>query len=114
MEHYIGNVMGLEKVPFYLREAVCEEMSHGVEVSNLAVLIAKELGESEEFCSRIELAGILHDIGKLKYPLYFFPFLFVQTLGEERLKYHPPISVPTAQSAVLKIQYHAPSLAYIT
>ena len=49
MEHYIGNVMGLEKVPFYLREAVCEEMSHGVEVSNLAVLIAKELGESEEF-----------------------------------------------------------------
>ncbi len=72
MEHYIGNVMGLEKVPFYLREAVCEEMSHGVEVSNLAVLIAKELGESEEFCSRIELAGILHDIGKLKLTKYLY------------------------------------------
>jgi len=72
MENYIGNVMGLEKVPFYLRKAVCEEMSHGVEVSNLAVLIAKELGESMEFCNRIELAGILHDIGKLKLTKYLY------------------------------------------
>ncbi|HBI60732.1 MAG TPA: phosphohydrolase [Lachnospiraceae bacterium] len=64
--------MGLERVPFYLREAVCEEMSHGIEVSNLAVLIAKELGESEEFCNRIELAGILHDIGKLKLTKYLY------------------------------------------
>ena len=62
MEHYIGNVMGLEKVPFYLREAVCEEMSHGVDVSSRAFLIAKELVESEEFCSSIEVAGILHDV----------------------------------------------------
>lgn len=72
MENYLRNVMGLERVPFYLREAVCEEMSHGIEVSNLAVLIAKELGESEEFCNRIELAGILHDIGKLKLTKYLY------------------------------------------
>ena len=72
MENYIRNVMGLERVPYYLRESVCEEMSHGIEVSNLAVLIAKELGEPEEFCSRIELAGILHDIGKLKLTKYLY------------------------------------------
>lgn len=72
MENYIRNVMGLERVPFYLREAVCEEMIHGMEVSNLAVLIAKELGESEEFCDHIALAGLLHDIGKLKLTKYLY------------------------------------------
>ncbi len=41
------------------------EMHHGVKVSNLAVLIAQELGEDEGFCRDISVAGLLHDIGKL-------------------------------------------------
>lgn len=72
MEEYLRNVMAQEKVPLHLREAVCDEMCHGIEVSNLAVMIAKELGEPEAFCDDIELAGILHDIGKLKLTKYLY------------------------------------------
>lgn len=43
-------------------EAIC----HGMIVSELAVLVAKELGCDEEFCSKIAMAGMLHDIGKLQ------------------------------------------------
>ncbi len=72
MEDYMRNVMTLEKVPLHLRETVCDEMCHGIEVSNLAVMISRELGKSEEFCEKIELAGILHDIGKLKLTKYLY------------------------------------------
>lgn len=72
MEEYLRNVMSLEKIPLHLREAVCDEMCHGIEVSNLAVMIARELGESEAFCNDIELAGVLHDIGKLKLTKYLY------------------------------------------
>ncbi|MBQ6660770.1 MAG: HD domain-containing protein [Lachnospiraceae bacterium] len=40
--------------------------AHGEVVSRLAVLVAQELGMSEEFCREIEIAGMLHDIGKLE------------------------------------------------
>ena len=33
-------------------------------VSNLAYQVAKELGEPEEFCHDLAVAGMLHDIGK--------------------------------------------------
>ena len=42
------------------------ELNHGIIVSNLAYDVAKELGQNEEFCSQMAIAGILHDIGKLK------------------------------------------------
>lgn len=72
MEDYIKNVMVLEQIPLQLRETVCDEMRHGIEVSNLAVMIARELGESDEFCGSIAVAGILHDIGKLKLAKYLY------------------------------------------
>lgn len=72
MEEYTKRVAEWEFVPLHIRETVCEEMCHGVEVSNLALMISRELGEGEEFCQKIAVAGILHDIGKLKLTKYLY------------------------------------------
>lgn len=42
------------------------ELDHGVAVSNLAYDVAKELGLPGEQCYELAIAGMLHDIGKLK------------------------------------------------
>ncbi len=42
-----------------------EAIEHGAIVSELAVLVSRELGMDEEFISDIAMAGILHDVGKL-------------------------------------------------
>ena len=42
------------------------ELNHGVVVSNLAYAVAAELGPDEAFCYQMAIAGMLHDIGKLK------------------------------------------------
>ena len=43
-----------------------DELKHGIVVSNLAYAVAAELGRDEEFCYQMAIAGMLHDIGKLK------------------------------------------------
>ena len=43
-----------------------EELNNGIAVSNLAYAVAAELGQDEEFCYQMAIAGMLHDIGKLK------------------------------------------------
>ena len=47
-----------------------EELNHGIAVSNLAYAVAAELGQDEEFCYQMSIAGMLHDIGKLKLTCY--------------------------------------------
>lgn len=47
-----------------------EELNHGIAVSNLAYAVAAELGQDEEFCYQMAIAGMLHDIGKLKLTSY--------------------------------------------
>ena len=47
-------------------------MKHGIVVSNLAEMVARELGESEEFSGMIAQAGLLHDIGKLRIANYLY------------------------------------------
>ena len=42
------------------------ELNHGVVVSNLAYAVAAEMGQDEAFCYQMAIAGMLHDIGKLK------------------------------------------------
>ena len=42
------------------------ELNHGVVVSNQAYAVAVEMGLDEEFCYQMAIAGMLHDIGKLK------------------------------------------------
>lgn len=42
------------------------ELNHGMVVSNLAYAVAEELGLPKEKCYELAIAGMLHDIGKLK------------------------------------------------
>ena len=75
------------------------ELSHGIVVSNLAYAVAAELGLDENICYQMAIAGMLHDIGKLKLtgyingqeqdPLLFEELKYVRmhsTLGYEELK----------------------------
>ena len=52
------------------------ELNHGVVVSNLAYAVAAEMGRDEAFCYQMAIAGMLHDIGKLKLTGYI--------IGQER------------------------------
>lgn len=49
-----------------LQYTLSEQLSHGMEVSNLAYEVASELQLSGEECYEIAVAGILHDIGKIR------------------------------------------------
>ncbi len=43
-----------------------DAISHGAIVSELAVLVSRELGMDKKFCDDIAIAAMLHDIGKLR------------------------------------------------
>lgn len=75
------------------------ELSHGIMVSNLAYEVAAELGLEQSQCYELAIAGMLHDIGKLKLtgyingqendPLVIEELKYVRmhsTLGYEALK----------------------------
>lgn len=67
---------------------------HGILVSDLAASVAAELGESQEFINEIALAGLLHDIGKLKLGKYLYGRK-KDVLNVEEMKYmrmHPLFS----------------------
>lgn len=61
---YFNNVIDLE-------EEIPRSIAHGICVSNLAYAVAKEYGLLDEKCYDLAVAGILHDIGKLKLFNYF-------------------------------------------
>ncbi len=70
-----------------------EFFSHGMIVSLLAGMVAKELGRDEAFCEDIQVAGILHDIGKLKLSDYIYG-TGTEILDVEEVKYvrmHPAL-----------------------
>ena len=75
------------------------ELNHGIVVSNLAYAVASEMGLEESVCYELAIAGMLHDIGKLKLtgyidgreqdPLLIEELKYVRmhsTLGYEELK----------------------------
>ncbi len=89
------------------------ELHHGIAVSNLAYAVAKELGPHEQ-CYHLAIAGILHDIGKLKLtgyingqendPLLIEELKYVSmhsTLGYEELK-----DQDYSESVLQSILYH--------
>lgn len=49
-----------------------DAVDHGMLVSNLAGLLACELGCDKEFCSEMMTAGMVHDIGKLQIGQYLY------------------------------------------
>lgn len=53
-----------------IRPSVITELAHGTKVSNLAYLVGRRMGFSEEACHELAVAGFLHDIGKLELSKY--------------------------------------------
>lgn len=47
-------------------------ISHGIRVSNLTYLTAKKLNLDEETCYALAVAGMVHDIGKLRLSAYLY------------------------------------------
>lgn len=92
-EDYLeGLIMASENISPRLRESAYIEMCHGITVSNLAVALAQELGENQEFCDNIAVAGLLHDLGKLHLAKYLYQDGEDDSLAIERMKYvrmHP-------------------------
>lgn len=86
---YIQDELDLNDVD-ELEQAINEELAdaicHGMLVSNMAVLVAKEIGENENFCHEIAVAGLLHDIGKIKMRRYLYQ-KSEDALQIERVKY---------------------------
>lgn len=62
------------------------EIRHGIIVSNLARLLAKKLNMSEKECYEMGIAGLTHDIGKLKLSKYLYGRK-KDTLQIEEMKY---------------------------
>ena len=54
----------------FLNINLAAELKHGIVVSNLAYDVSKELKLSEDVCYQMAIAGMVHDIGKLKLMRY--------------------------------------------
>lgn len=74
----------LETLEDSIKMELVDVICHGIVVSNLAVSLARELGEDEEFCNEIAIAGLLHDIGKIKMNRYLYG---KDALAVEEMKY---------------------------
>ncbi len=76
-------------------------LNHAVIVSKLAGRVARQLGEPEAFCREMEIAGILHDIGKLRVAAYLYGTQ-TERLHVSRLKHvrmHPSLGHDILRSA---------------
>ena len=87
MENYFEKILQNDSIPRQIRETVHSEMRHALEVSNIAVLISRELHKDEKFCNDIAVAGVLHDIGKLRVNRYVYSDESDDTLVVEQMKY---------------------------
>ena len=69
-----------------------ETISHGIIVSNLAYLVGKELGLQEEVCYDLAVAGMLHDLGKVRLNFYMNEKVEDEILAVDETRYmrmHP-------------------------
>ena len=82
--------MKYENQQHLLHYSLSEQLSHGMQVSNLAYEVAKASGLEEEESHSLAVAGMLHDIGKVT--LMSAPELENHPLVVEEMKYvrmHP-------------------------
>lgn len=54
----------------FLEKDMTSIISHSIVVSNLAYLVGKEMGIPQDLCYELALAGIMHDIGKIRLDSY--------------------------------------------
>ena len=78
--------MEVDEMSYYLNEDLRTEIAHGIEVSRLAGKLAKELKMDSAFCHDVEVAGMLHDIGKLRASTYLYGG-DDDTLNVEKMRY---------------------------
>jgi putative nucleotidyltransferase with HDIG domain len=76
----------VDEMSAYLTEDLETEIAHGIEVSRLAGKLARELKLDPDFCHDIEVAGMLHDIGKLRASTYLYGG-DDDTLNVEKMRY---------------------------
>lgn len=69
-----------------MEEDLADAIKHGMLVSNLASSVARELNETQEFVKEMAMAGMLHDIGKLRLCKYLYG-RNKDTLVVEEMKY---------------------------
>ncbi len=55
-----------------LESDMIDNIHHGILVSNLARMLGKELGLADDKCYDLAVAGVLHDIGKLRLAEYLY------------------------------------------
>lgn len=55
-----------------IKDDLTDAIDHGIIVSNLAGMLAREAGCDDEFCSEIAKAGMVHDIGKLQISKFLY------------------------------------------
>ena len=53
-------------------ETLPELLINGICVSNLAYNVGKELGLDDEYCNMLAMAGMVHDVGKVKIYAYIY------------------------------------------
>ncbi len=76
-----------------IEDDLLEAIDHGILVSKLAKLLAKNLKKDENFCYYMSQAGLVHDIGKLKLGEYLYGRK-KDALAIEEMKYirmHPTL-----------------------
>lgn len=69
------------------QEALPENVEHGIIVSNLAFRLAKYLGYDADFCRMAALAGLVHDIGKLRLVPYLYTDGGIDTMNVKKIRY---------------------------
>ena len=63
---------GVNDVETSIQDSLGEALTHGMIVSNLAYLVAREMQLPEEDCHLLAVAGMVHDIGKLRLRSYVY------------------------------------------
>ena len=103
----------LPEIEYWEENDLYEAIDHGILVSNLAVLLSKELGMDDNYCYMMAQAGLVHDVGKLKLGKYLYGRAR-DSLVIEEMKYvrmHPTIGFDILkdygyQDIILEAIYH--------
>jgi len=80
------------EIPDEVMGVLDEALDHAILVSNIAYKLAMALGNSDDFCRDTAMAGLLHDIGKLRLNKYLEANIDGEASDVERIKYvrmHP-------------------------
>ena len=63
---------GIHDTETAIQDSLGDALTHGMIVSNLAYLVGKELQLPQEECYNLAVAGMVHDIGKLRLRSYVY------------------------------------------